>query len=457
MKASRVVWFAFVAALSGARAAEIKWELDANMDRQLFPSLLIATATQRPDDDGEEPAPELLGDRYGSVGVSITAPKPKTKVRVTVLDNAVMNRSSWSGVLEKAGIEYYVAPPVNYKYDALRRLRQQVPLNVTFEVEVDGKSLGEKTETLTLRTINDCPFAVIDSEATIDDDADAKEEKDSDKASNAKTAKTSDNPAKKGGGIGGTVGDDVSDDENSSKSDEEKSSAQADQGYTDMGWMFAAYVNENSPVVETILKEALATKIVDSFAGYQKDPAGVVKEIFAIWAALQKRGIHYSNITTTAAQSETIYSQHVRFVDESVANEQANCVDGSVVFASILRKLGLHTFLVTMPGHMFMGVYLTPQGDERVGLETTMIGSHDDQEVKALKVMDGLAEIRGTLDNKVAQSVAWKTFATALAVGSSNLEQNAAKFEAEDEPQFQITDIDDARADGIMPIGYVKE
>jgi hypothetical protein len=466
MNIPRLVCLLVVAALSGARAAaELKWEPDANMERQLFPSLLIATATQRPEDDGEEPDPELLGDRYGSVGIAITAPKAGAKVRVTVLENAVMSRSSWSGVLEKAGTEYYVAPAVNYKYDALRQTRQQVPLNVTFNVEVDGKSIGEKTETLTLRSINECPFAVSDAEDTIDEQKSAKAKKEPDKRTEQTDSpkRKSDKPKKNSGGIGGSVGETAeeaessSDEEKPASDDEQTSSAQSDQGYTDMGWMFAAYVNENSPIVETILKEALATKIVDSFAGYQKEPAGVVKELFAIWSALQKRGIHYSNITTTAAASQVVYSQHVRFVEQSVANEQANCVDGSVVFTSILRKLGLRTFLVTVPGHMFMGIYLTPDGDERIALETTMIGSREDQEEKALEVMDGLREIRGTLDKKVAQSVAWKTFATALAVGTSNLVKNEAKFEGEDEPQYQITDINDARADGIMPIGYVKE
>lgn len=448
-----------VSAIAAARGgAEIKWEPDAAMDRQLFPSLLVATATQRPEDDGQEPDPQLLGDQYGAVGVSLTAPKAGAKIDVTVLENAVMNRSSWSGVLEKSGTEYYVAPPVNYKFDALRRSHQQVPLNVTFDVAIDGKSIGQKTETLTLRTINDCPYAVIDSEATIDDEKGGSDAKESKKSA---TAKKPDSSGKGSGGISGTVGDESekSDDEEKSSSadDEQKSSSNTEQGYTDMGWMFAAYVNENSPIVDTILKEALATKIVDSFAGYQKEPKEVVKELLAIWTALQNRGIHYSNITTTAAESQTIYSQHVRFVEQSIANEQANCVDGSVVFASILRKLGLRTFLVTVPGHMFMGVYVTPNGDQRVALETTMIGSREDQETEALRVFDALRDIRSSLDKKVAQSVAWKTFATALTIGTSNLEKNAAKFEMDDEPRYQLIDIDAARADGIMPIGYIKE
>jgi hypothetical protein len=338
MKARSFVCFVVLAAVSATSAAEIKWEPGANMDSQLFPSLILATATQRPEDEEKdsEPDPEVLGDPYGSVGVSITAPKADTKVQVTLLENAVMNRSSWSGVLKTAGTEYYVAPKVNWKFEQLQKVRQQVPLNVTFTVAAEGKELGEQTQTLTLRTINDCPFGVSEAEETIDEE-------------NAEEEEEEDN-TKKAGGIGSAA---------EAAAEEE---SESDGEYTDMGWMFAAYVNENSPTVERVLKEALGTKIVDSFAGYQKEPDEIVKELFAIWTALQNRGIKYSNITTTAADSPSVYSQHVRFVDESVANEQANCVDGSVLFASILRKLGLRSFLVTIPGHMFMGVYLTANG-----------------------------------------------------------------------------------------------
>ena len=431
---------ALIASVRASTGAEIKWEPGANMDSQLFPSLILATATQRPDDDehDSEPDPEVLGDPYGSVGVSITPPNAGTKVKVTLLENAVMNRSSWTGVLKTAGTEYYVAPKVNYKFEQLRKVRQQVPLNVTFAVEVNGEALGEQTQTVTLRSINDCPFGVSEAEETIDEE-NAEEEADEPEEQENGTAEDSSEEA-----------EETSDEATEESSDEE------DGEYTDMGWMFAAYVNENSPTVERVLKEALGTKIVESFAGYQKNEAELVKEIFAIWTVLQNRGIKYSNIPTTAGESDSVYSQHVRFVDESVANEQANCVDGSVLFASILRKLGVRSFLVIVPGHMFMGAYLTPNGDERIAIETTMIGSREDEEAAALKVVDGLSEVRATLDKKVAQSTAWKTFATALAVGTQTLEEKKDKFEADDDPQHQIIDINEARQDGIMPISYEK-
>ena len=254
-------------------------------------------------------------------------------------------------------------------HGVLRRTEGELQIRATTEgasagaVECDlqggGKrqEIGEQTQTITLRTINDCPFGVSEAEETIDTENAEEDGEENQARSRRKRPKARSRAFRSR--------------ENEEEPETRPEAGESNGEYTDMGWMFAAYVNENSPTVERILKEALATKIVDSFAGYQKSPDEVVKELFAIWTALQNRGIKYSNITTTAGDSPSVYSQHVRFVDESVANEQANCVDGSVLFASILRKLGLRSFLVMVPGHMFMGVYLTAKGDARVALETT--------------------------------------------------------------------------------------
>ncbi len=47
----------------------------------------------------------MLGDAYGIVGISLTAPADGTKVRLTLRENGFMNTSSWSGTLEKGGTE----------------------------------------------------------------------------------------------------------------------------------------------------------------------------------------------------------------------------------------------------------------------------------------------------------------------------------------------------------------
>jgi hypothetical protein len=383
------------------RAADVEWNPEANMDHQLFPSLLIATASVRPieedDEEAEEPDPTLLGERFGLLGVSIHSPAAHTKVKVTLKENDLMAAAVWSGELPEADEDYFIAPTVNYKFDHLRKMTQQVPLNVDFTVEVDGKPAGEKLETLQVRSLNDCPFGVSNDEETLNDE-------------------------------------------------------NFIAGAASLGWMFAGYVNENHPMLDKVLKEALSTKIVNAFIHYQADdPAEVLKQVFAIWTALQKRGIQYSSTTATPGGSAVVYSQYVRFVDQSVTNSQANCADGSVLFASILRKLSIKPFLVTIPGHMYVGFYTTPDKSEFVGLETTVIGASNATDEPKEGEPAPLTALREKLDESTRSGKAWKTFARAIQIASEDLEKNQEKFDAGD-PNYQMIDLDEARSEGIMPI-----
>src|SRR5437763_6993511 len=92
------------------RAADAEWSAEANMDHQLFPSLLISTASVRPveedDEEAEAPDPSLLGDRFGLVGISIHSPAAHTKVKVTLKKNDLMDESIWTGELPDANQDY---------------------------------------------------------------------------------------------------------------------------------------------------------------------------------------------------------------------------------------------------------------------------------------------------------------------------------------------------------------
>ena len=397
--AAGIAFFSLAAAIL---AEEVEWSAEANMDHQLFPSLLIATATVRPvepdNEQAEKPDPYLLGERFGLVGVSIKAPGANAQVKVTLKENDVMAATSWTGELAEAGKDYFIAPKVNYKFERLRQMTQQVPMNVAFEVEVDGETAGEKHETLQVRSINDCPFGVSNSEETLDDE-------------------------------------------------------NFIAGSTALGWMFAAYVNENHPMLDKVLQEALETKIVGAFRITTHEHDETLKQVFAVWSALQKRGIQYSSTTTTPGGSESVQSQYVRFVDQSITNTQANCVDGSVLFASILRKISIEPFLVTVPGHMYAGFYLGAGKSQFVGLETTVIGLPDVADEKKAGEPAALTTLRDKLDANVRGRRDWKTFAKAVQVGTEDLAKNKEKINAGD-PSYQWIDLAEARAEGIMPISY---
>jgi hypothetical protein len=251
------------------------------------------------------------------------------------------------------------------------------------EVSVNGVSLGERTETVILRSINDCLFSVDE-------------------------------------------GDDV---------------------ISDYGFLFAAYVNENHPWVDRILREALESGIVDSFDGYQsEDPDQVLRQMYAIWDVMQRRGMKYSSITETASESDTVLSQHVRLFDDAIRAKQANCVDGTVLLAAILRKIGLHPYLATVPGHMFLAVDLDEEGNETVGLETTMMGDTTSEADEESPV------ISDALVAEEKKRPSWSSFQNAVDYATAELEKDLKKFNSEDETDYQLTDIALARRHGILPI-----
>ncbi|PYI94130.1 MAG: hypothetical protein DME97_04500 [Verrucomicrobia bacterium] len=392
--------YLFLASVS--RAQDIEWTPEANMDHQLFPSLIIATASVRPvepdDQEAEKPDPYLLGERFGLVGVSVKAPAENSKVKVTLKENDLMATASWSGELAEVDKDYFIAPKVNYKFEKLRQMTQQVPLNITFELEVDGEPAGEKYETLQVRSINDCPFGVANSEETLNDE-------------------------------------------------------NFIAGSADLGWMFAAYVNENHPMLDKVLQEALETKIVSGFRVTTHEHDETLKQVFALWSALQKRGLQYSSTTTTPGGSDTVQSQYVRFIDQSLTNTQANCVDGSVLFASLLRKISIEPFLVTVPGHMYVGFYLGAGKSQFIGLETTILGLPDVADEKKPGDPAALTAVRDKLDASVRARRDWKTFAKAVQVGTEDLAKNKEKLNAGD-PSYQWIDLSEARTQGIMPIPY---
>ena len=167
--------------------------------------------------------------------------------------------------------------------------------------------------------------------------------------------------------------------------------------------MFAAYVNEDHPAIPGLLKEAQATEVVDGFDAYQsKDPGTILLQVFAVWEALRQHNIRYSDIGTTTDESTSLYTLHVRFIEEALSESHANCVDASTLLASVLRRMGIDTFLVMEPGHMFLGIYLDAEGKQSACLETTMLGDPDPEEMHREPGAGEVGDARG----KKAQGLA---------------------------------------------------
>lgn len=285
---------------------------------------------------------------------------------------------------------YIIRPLIDWNYNYLNKLNQPTVVNIEYKLYADGKLLASKKAQAKVRTINDVAFGYIKNNQ-----------------------------------------------------------------FVSLADYFAAYVNENHPWIDSILKEALKTKQVQSFNGYQSgDTQEVTQQVFAIWNVMQKMGFKYSSITTSSGSSSKIYSQSVRFLDQSLKSNQANCVDGTVLFASILYKIGITPFLVLEPGHMYLGYFSGANNTNLVFLETTAMGminmkdfGDDSQVLGAMTVLLG-ADSQNSASAKsfnIASEVAHKRF---FANKSKYLQRNAG---------YTLISIKEARDKGINPINFISE
>ena len=98
----------------------------------------------------------------------------------------------------------------------------------------------------------------------------------------------------------------------------------------------------------------------------------------AIFAALkQDANVVYVNSPLAMGREAGQVTQRVRLPTESLAaGGSANCIDGTVLFASLLELASIDPLLVLVPGHAFVGWRIWRGVDQYEFLETTMIGGN---------------------------------------------------------------------------------
>ena len=286
------------------------FEIADELGGNIFPSSILSVATT--DAQVIVPADSLyVGNSKSCISIRIRSGKAYSRVRIEVAETPFFSRSVSEFVLAKPRTEYTIYPDIIWNYEALKNNNQAEPVSVAVKVEMNDKDLGQRVRTFSVRSINECLLGYVTN---------------------------------------GTK-------------------------FHDTGIFFAAYVNEENPMIDKLLREALNTRIVNRFLGYQGGNAEVVdKQVYALWNVLQKRNFRYSSVSNTSLSSNVVFSQRVRTFDDALESSQINCVDGSVLLASLLKAININPILVRIPGHMFVGYYTDKTHTDMNFLETTMIG-----------------------------------------------------------------------------------
>lgn len=285
-------------------------EVTDELGGNIFPVTILSTATT--DANLIVPADSnYLGNPKSCIAVKVKSTHANSKLHVEVAETPFFSCSISEFILPKADCEYLVFPDIIWDYQALLGNEQAMPVSVSVKVELNGRLLNSRVHTLSMRSINECLLGYIDGKMK----------------------------------------------------------------FHDTGEFFAAYVNEDNPNINQILREALDSRIVNRFWGYQsKDPANVDKQVYALWYVLQKRRFKYSSISNSSLSSNVVFTQRVRTFDDALRSAQINCVDGSALFASLLKAVNINPILIRVPGHMFVGYYTDRSHRNIHFLETSMIG-----------------------------------------------------------------------------------
>lgn len=377
---------AFTVASPVARAQSVRWEPDFRFPGTFFPSFAISAAGR----DANGPVETTSAYGYlasGSFGIKvIDAPHgARLKVRVELPEVGVTGELETQAAGD--GRPRLLVPRLSWSQSRLASIAQPLSTEAVFSVYVDGVLAGEERRPVRVRAATDAPLRAC----------------------------------------------------------------RAPEQCTDYSPYLAAFVNENHPAIDSILRATLDIPAmpVKSWTGTQGSQDDVLRQVWAIWYFFQRNKVTYSSITTVSDVRADIQSQTVRPLGQALRTGQANCIDGTAVFASLLRKIGIEPIIVVVPGHAFLGFYTDSQNSKPVFLETTMLNdaSNPFHQQGPSKAGTALAKFFGT-DTRMNQS--WQSFVGALDAGQQNYAKAAPYFGKQ--PGYLFIPVLKARQAGILPL-----
>ncbi len=145
----------------------------------------------------------------------------------------------------------------------------------------------------------------------------------------------------------------------------------------DLTHYYGAWVTPHAESVQDRVRRAAAMHPAGSLAGYGRGGAAAVREqVKAIYQSLQECGLAYVNAVTDYGAPPGTVTQRARLPRESLARKAANCIDGAILFASLIEGASLGAGLLLVPGHALVG-WETEDGGDWQFLETTLVGTAD--------------------------------------------------------------------------------
>lgn len=153
--------------------------------------------------------------------------------------------------------------------------------------------------------------------------------------------------------------------------------------WKDISYYYGAWVTPNVPEVMQLLRRAADKHPQKFMAGYQVSKADVTEQVKAIYNALKEEEIMYIHSVVSFGASEEQNMQRVRLPRESLTHKSANCIDGTVLMASVLEAASLNPGFAFVPGHAFLAWETEEESGKWDYVETTMISTHSFEVARA--------------------------------------------------------------------------
>lgn len=146
--------------------------------------------------------------------------------------------------------------------------------------------------------------------------------------------------------------------------------------WNDLSRYLGAFVTPNAPEIIDFLRTVAEHHPRGRLVGYlSKSPEDSPEsQVRAVFEALRAAGTRYIHSVTAFNPDVRTFGQRIRLPREALATPAGNCIDGTLLVASLLEAASLNPAIVLLPGHAFVGWAPTPGKDDWDYLETTLIG-----------------------------------------------------------------------------------
>jgi hypothetical protein len=191
----------------------------------------------------------------------------------------------------------------------------------------------------------------------------------------------------------------------------------------DLTRYYGAWVTPHVEPVQALVRRAADRVPGRRIAGYQgrRNPESTAAQVRALFETLKAEGLSYVDSVIDFGAGPGQVTQRTRLPRESLRHKSANCIDGTVLMASLLEAASLQPAIVLVPGHAFVAWETWEGTDEWDYLETTMIASDE--------------------------------FETARQRARSLFERFSAEdLPTDDGPLLRVLKLNDLRAQGIWPM-----